>query len=72
MDRQFNTGGYGLMDASIRYELGKLDPSLRGCKVQLTAQNLLDCKVVAGCYSSDTGCFWGAGRQVIAKFSWDF
>ncbi|WP_337024060.1 MULTISPECIES: TonB-dependent siderophore receptor [unclassified Pantoea] len=72
MDNQFNTGGYGLMDASVRYELGKLDPSLRGGKVQLTAQNLLDRKVVAGCYSTDTGCFWGAGRQVIAKFSWDF
>lgn len=72
MDNQFNTGGYGLMDASIRYELDKLDSSLRGGKVQLTAQNLLDRKVVAGCYSTDTGCFWGADRQVIAKFSWDF
>ena len=72
MEHQVDTGGYGLVDASVRYELGKLDPSLRSGKVQLTAQNLFDRKYVAGCYASDTGCFWGAERSVIAKFIWDF
>ncbi|EBH1935572.1 TonB-dependent siderophore receptor [Salmonella enterica] len=69
---EFDTGGYGVMDASVRYDLGKLTPSLKGGKVQLTAQNLLDRRYVAGCYSEEYGCFWGAGQQIIGKVMWNF
>lgn len=68
----FPTGGYGVMDAMVRYQLDRISPSLRGGKIQLTAQNLLNRKYVAGCYSRETGCFYGAGQAVIAKLSWDF
>lgn len=60
------------MDAMVRYQLDRISPSLRGGKIQLTAQNLLDRKYVAGCYSRETGCFYGAGQAVIAKLSRDF
>lgn len=72
MDNQFNTAGYGVVDAEVHYDLGKLSNSMQGARVQLTAQNLLDRKYVTSCFSESQGCFYGAERAVIAKLTYDF
>ncbi|MRT24906.1 TonB-dependent siderophore receptor [Enterobacteriaceae bacterium RIT697] len=72
MDNQFDTAGYGVMDAEVHYDLGHLAHSLKGGKVQLTAQNLTNRQYVTSCFTDAQGCFYGAERSVIAKLSWDF
>lgn len=72
MDNQFNTAGYGVMDAEVHYDLGHLAHSLQGGKVQVTAQNLTNRQYVTSCFTDSQGCFYGAERAVIAKLSWDF
>lgn len=72
MDEQFDTAGYGVMDAEVHYDLGYLASSLKGGKVQVTAQNLTDRRYVTSCFTESQGCFFGSERAIIAKLSWDF
>ncbi|WP_205297255.1 TonB-dependent siderophore receptor [Candidatus Pantoea multigeneris] len=72
MDNQFNTAGYGVMDAEVHYDLGHLAHSLQGGKVQVTAQNLTNRQYITSCFTDSQGCFYGAERAVTAKLSWDF
>lgn len=72
MDDQFNTAGYGVMDAEVHYDLGHLAHSLQGGKVQVTAQNLTNRQYVTSCFTASQGCFYGSERAVMAKLSWDF
>lgn len=72
MDDRFTTASYTLFDAQVHYDLGKLNQSLKGTTVQLSAQNLGDKRYVTSCYSETVGCFFGAGRQVIARLSYDW
>jgi iron complex outermembrane receptor protein len=58
-----------LLDASIRYDLGNLDPSLTGFRLQVSATNLLD-EVKQVCTSGY--CYWDEGRKIIAslRYRW--
>jgi iron complex outermembrane receptor protein len=72
MENQFNTAGYGVMDAKVHYDLGHLAHQLQGGKVQVTVHNLTNRQYVTSCFSESQGCFYGAERAVMAKLSWDF
>ncbi|WP_043879769.1 TonB-dependent siderophore receptor [Azorhizobium caulinodans] len=39
---QISVPGYTLLDAALRYDLGKLDPRLKGATLSVTGTNLLD------------------------------
>lgn len=72
MASQFQTGNYTLVDAMVSYDFGKKNPQMEGVRLQVNATNLLNERYVAGCYSVSTGCFYGAGRTVTAKLSYQF
>ncbi|BEG76005.1 TonB-dependent siderophore receptor [Achromobacter xylosoxidans] len=58
-----------LVDARLAYDLGALDPSLKGLAVALSATNLFDRRYVASCGSA-TSCYWGQERQVYGTLSY--
>lgn len=58
------TKGYTLVDASARYDLEKVSPSLRGTEATLNAANLFDKEYYSSC-SSNFYCQYGAGAQVL-------
>lgn len=62
---------YTLVDAAIRYDLGKLDARLAGAQIALNATNLLDKSYVSSCWH-ESSCFYGTGRTVTAslKYRW--
>ncbi|MBN9559330.1 MAG: TonB-dependent siderophore receptor [Alphaproteobacteria bacterium] len=66
------TQPYTLVDAQIHYDLGRAIPSLEGARLQVTAQNLLDERYVATCYSYEFGCTFGVGRSVIARLAYQW
>ena len=63
--------GYTLFDASIHYDMSYLDPKLRGIRLAVNANNLLDEYYVATCTSLNA-CFLGAGRVVTGtiRYIW--
>lgn len=58
------TKGYTLVDASLRYNLEKVSPSLRGTEATLNATNLFDREYYSSC-SSNFFCQYGNGTQVL-------
>jgi iron complex outermembrane receptor protein len=60
---------YTLVDASLRYDLGNLNPRLDGFNLAFNATNLFDKKYVSACASANQ-CFYGAGRTVTATASY--
>ncbi len=68
-DNTFKVGSATVMDAMVKYDLGSV--GLYGSSVALNVNNLLDREYVASCFQS-YGCFWGAGRQVIATATFRF
>lgn len=58
-----------LVDARVSYDLGALDPSLKGLAFALSATNLFDRRYVASC-GSTTSCYWGQERQVYGTLSY--
>lgn len=64
---------YTLVDAAIHYELGNLDPRLKGAKLSVNATNLFDKVYVSQCtVQSDVNCVYGLRRQVLAtlRYRW--
>lgn len=63
--------GYALVDAAVRYDLGKLDPALGGAEATLNVTNLLNDEYYASC-SSGFYCQYGNGAQVLAglRYRW--
>jgi iron complex outermembrane receptor protein len=61
-----------LLDLSLRYDLGRRFPDLKGLTVSLTATNLSNRKYIASCSSSMSYCYWGQGRLILAgaKYQW--
>ncbi|MDX3924435.1 MAG: TonB-dependent siderophore receptor [Shinella sp.] len=57
------------VDASLRYDLGVLNPSFEGVRVQLNATNLLD-EVKQVCTSGF--CYFDEGRKVVASMRYRF
>ena len=67
----FKVDSYTLFDALVAYDLGKLDASLHGMEVSLNANNLLDEKYVAGCFST-VGCQYGQQRTVYGSVTYNW
>lgn len=67
----FKVPAVDLYDAMVSYELGELNSSLKGAKVQFNVNNLANTKYVASC-ASDSACFYGIGRTVTAtvNYAW--
>jgi iron complex outermembrane receptor protein len=63
--------GYTLLDAGIRYDLGKLTPSLKGMRVSLTGSNLEDKTYVAKAETVSSANY-GPGRTVRLNVSYDW
>ncbi|GAB2944496.1 ferrichrome porin FhuA [Hafnia psychrotolerans] len=59
----FNVASYTLVDATIKYDLGRF--GLPGSSVGVNINNLLDREYVASCYR-DYACYWGTDRQIVA------
>ncbi len=59
-----------LVDATIHYDLGRLNNRLNGARVALNVSNLFD-RQYATCYNPNT-CAWGLDRTVIGcvKYRW--
>lgn len=66
----FRVPGYTLYDVALRYDLGRVSPSMRGLQFALNVQNLTD-KRYADCGSADF-CEYGTRRTVTAtlRYLW--
>lgn len=62
----FRTPAFAVFDAALRYDLGLLDPSLRGVEAALNIQNLFDKTYLSNCNYS-FGCYYGKARTVSAS-----
>ena len=62
--------GYPLFDLAASYDLGRLNPALRGTTLQLAANNLTDRRYVS-CYDRNN-CWFGAERSVEVAVQYDF
>ncbi|OZI30653.1 hypothetical protein CAL29_21900 [Bordetella genomosp. 10] len=61
---------FTLVDAAIRYDLGRMNPTLKGASVALNVQNLFDRdNYIQACVN---GCYYGLRRTVVAtlKYRW--
>lgn len=60
-----------LFDTAIRYDLAKLDASLKGASLELNASNLFNKTYVASCNNANL-CFYGPRRVVLAtgRYRW--
>nr|WP_246085496.1 ferrichrome porin FhuA [Mixta tenebrionis] len=65
----FKVGSAAVWDAVVKYDLGRF--GMYGSSVALNVNNLLDREYVASCFQTN-GCFWGAGRQVVATATFRF
>ncbi|MGE8610816.1 MAG: TonB-dependent siderophore receptor [Achromobacter veterisilvae] len=61
---------YTLVDALVRYDLGRLDASMKGASIALNVKNLFDKTYAAGCAGRLTSCYWGYGRTALATFTY--
>ncbi len=59
---------YTLVDAVVRYDLGRLVPQMKGAQLALNATNLLGSQYVT-CFSA-YDCKWGAERTVIGTLTY--
>jgi iron complex outermembrane receptor protein len=64
------TPGYVLADASVHYDLSKLHNSMRGARLGVNLNNLLDHEYLTTCYGGS--CFYGDRRSVLAslRYNW--
>ena len=68
---EIETPSFTLVDASIRYDLGKLNSAMQGVQLSIAARNLFDTVYLSNC-SKYEGCFYGDRRQVLAtmRYRW--
>ncbi|MCY0386006.1 TonB-dependent siderophore receptor [Robbsia sp. Bb-Pol-6] len=64
-DNSFKVRSFFLADATMRYDLGRAWPKLKGSDIYVNAQNLFNRRYVASCYYGEW-CAFGYGRQVFA------
>lgn len=63
-----HTGSYTLYDASVHYDLGRLDNALTGASVALNANNLFDKEYIATC--DGFYCYYGDRRSLLASLNY--
>lgn len=61
--------GVTIADLSLRYDLGRVNPAMKGAKVQFNVNNVFDKKYVASCYST-YACYYGEERNISATLSY--
>jgi iron complex outermembrane receptor protein len=67
----FDVPSYVVYDATISYDMGKLDASLRGLQTRLNVQNIFDREYVSDCNFS-FGCYYGQERVASVEMSYDW
>ncbi len=67
----FEVPSYTVYDATLRYDLGRFDPSLRGLQASLNVQNLFDREYVSDCNYA-FGCYYGQERVASVQVSYDW
>ncbi|HDS1736949.1 TPA: TonB-dependent siderophore receptor [Pseudomonas putida] len=67
----FDVPAYAVYDTTVRYDLGKLDPSLRGLNASLNVQNVFDREYVSDCNYS-FGCYYGKERVASVEMTYDW
>ncbi|WMD21734.1 TonB-dependent siderophore receptor [Achromobacter seleniivolatilans] len=65
----FRTPAFAVVDASLRYDLAHVSPTLRGATASLTVQNLFDKDYVSSCNYS-FGCYYGKARSMMANVTY--
>ncbi|MBC2654450.1 TonB-dependent siderophore receptor [Pseudomonas sp. MSSRFD41] len=61
---------YTVFDASVHYDLGRLDKSLKGASLKLNATNLFDKDYISTCDGSY--CYFGDQRSVVASATYQW
>lgn len=63
--------GYALLDGLVRYDLGELDPRMKGAQLALNGSNLMNTAYVATCASASQ-CYYGAARTITLslRYNW--
>ncbi|KQZ78845.1 TonB-dependent siderophore receptor [Pseudomonas sp. Root562] len=67
----FDVPSWVVYDATVSYDMGKLDPSLRGLQTRLNVQNIFDREYVSDCNYS-FGCYYGQERVASVEMTYDF
>ncbi|MFV3289041.1 TonB-dependent siderophore receptor [Pseudomonas sp. NY11955] len=67
----FDVPAYAVYDATVSYDLAKLDPSLRGLQASLNVQNIFDREYVSDCNYA-FGCYYGQERVASLEMTYDW
>ncbi len=67
----FDVPAVTLFDATISYAMGNLLPQMKGAELRVNAQNLADKEYVASCLNA-ARCYYGVGRTVMARLSYEW
>lgn len=67
----FDVPAYTVYDVTVRYDLGRLEPSLRGLQASVNVQNLFDREYVSDCNYS-FGCYYGQERVASVQMTYDW
>ncbi|MFC5699352.1 TonB-dependent siderophore receptor [Pseudomonas sp. GCM10022186] len=65
-----HTGSYTVYDASVHYDLGRLDSSLRGLSVAVDAKNVFNKEYLSTC--DGYWCYYGDERTVVGSVNYRF
>jgi len=67
----FDVPAYAVYDATVSYDLGKFDASLRGLQASLNVQNIFDREYVSDCNYA-FGCYYGQERVASVEMTYDW
>lgn len=67
----FDVPAYAVYDATVSYDLGKLDPSLRGLQASVNVQNIFDREYVSDCNYA-FGYYYGQERVASVEMTYDW
>lgn len=65
-----HVGSYTVYDASVHYDLGRLDNSMKGLTVAVEAKNLFNKDYLSNC--DGYWCYYGDERNVVASVNYKF
>ncbi|MFZ6048549.1 TonB-dependent siderophore receptor [Pseudomonas sp. CR3202] len=65
-----HTGSYTVYDASVHYDLGRMDGSLRGLSVAVDAKNVFNKEYLSTC--DGYWCYYGDERTVVGSVNYRF
>jgi iron complex outermembrane receptor protein len=67
----FDVPSWVVYDATVSYDMSKLDASLRGLQTRLNVQNIFDREYVSDCNYS-FGCYYGQERVASVEMTYDW